>query len=110
MKVFIFHIFLERKSLKMMLPKLEGPKPHPNAPSGPRRKITPRKKPIKSLNSNKEEAKGSSKSEGGDLEMGMLPPLWSPTPGSNKSSSNESLSWSHLDEEKYAFNNLLFFL
>lgn len=85
----------------MMLPKLEGPKPHPNAPSGPRRKITPRKKPSKPPGG-KEEGKGLNKSDGGDLEMGMLPPLWSPTAGSNKSSSNESLSWSHLDEEKYA--------
>ncbi|KAK6641980.1 hypothetical protein RUM44_013703 [Polyplax serrata] len=89
----------ERRSPKMMLPKLEGPKPHPNAPSGPRRKITPRKKPSKPPGG-KEEGKGLNKSDGGDLEMGMLPPLWSPTAGSNKSSSNESLSWSHLDEEK----------
>ncbi|KAL0266920.1 UNVERIFIED_CONTAM: hypothetical protein PYX00_009333 [Menopon gallinae] len=87
----------ERKSPKMLLTKLEGPKPHPNAPSGPRRKITPRKKPLKPQNNNKDERRN--RSEGGDLEMGMLPPLWSPTGASAKTSSNESLSWSHLDEK-----------
>ncbi|KAL0266923.1 UNVERIFIED_CONTAM: hypothetical protein PYX00_009333 [Menopon gallinae] len=98
----------ERKSPKMLLTKLEGPKPHPNAPSGPRRKITPRKKPLKPQNNNKDERRN--RSEGGDLEMGMLPPLWSPTGASAKTSSNESLSWSHLDENYTALLNVFQYL
>lgn len=101
-------MFAERKSPKSIVPKADGPKPHPSAPLGPRRKITPRKKPLKPPSATKEDDKGLSRSESEDLEMGMLPPMWSPTPGSNKSSSNESLSWSHLDEEKYEFLKLLF--
>lgn len=43
------------------------------------------------------------------MDVGMLPPMWSPAGGSNISSSNESLTWSHIDEEKYAIFKYLFF-
>lgn len=104
--------FLDRKSPKSIIPKLDGPKPHPLAPEGPRRKITPRKSSL-SIGKSKDETGANTANNqggGGDMEMGMLPPSWSPTAGSNKSSSNESLSWSQLDEEKYVHQFMIFSL